>query len=325
MAILKLGGGGLTFFNNQPSGGGVHLPVDVNGYFVEGGVTVVARHTYLPYGEEATATTQDGERLKFTAHERDLLGTVSSPADDLDYMHARHFSPITGRFLSTDTLRGRPQAPQSWNRYSYVEGGALTHLDPDGLGKVKFVAKVIEFTVDGGRRVLRRLDSREAVAAAQQSGEDLLVSGRSRASELATELGEGRPPIHEVGSGRGQYPHYHPADRRGGHIFYGVVGALTLSHHAEGHGRVAEALAFLGDTVNPLALGQDMLDVFSFFDRGEPALFEGVEVRGYVTPPQVYLYGLDAYGHHTGNFVSIYDLFHSGGLCIDGVCVPPVR
>jgi hypothetical protein len=68
-----------------------------------------------------------------------------------------------------------------------------------------------------------------------------------------------------------------------------------------------------------------MLDVFSFFDRGEPALFEGVEVRGYVTPPQVYLYGLDAYGHHTGNFVSIYDLFHSGGLCIDGVCVPPVR
>jgi RHS repeat-associated protein len=133
MAILKLGGGGLTFFNNQPSGGGVHLIVDVNGYFVEGGVTVVARHTYLPYGEEATATTQDGERLKFTAHERDLLGTVSSPADDLDYMHARHYSPITGRFLSFDPFGGNPQWPQSWNRYSHVLGNPLKYIDPYGL------------------------------------------------------------------------------------------------------------------------------------------------------------------------------------------------
>jgi RHS repeat-associated protein len=94
----------------------------------------VARHTYLPYGEEATATTQDGERLKFTAHERDLLGTVSSPADDLDYMHARHYSPITGRFLSTDRKRRyRPtRMPQRWNRLSYAASNPLKYVDPDG-------------------------------------------------------------------------------------------------------------------------------------------------------------------------------------------------
>ena len=44
-----------------------------------------ARHSYFPYGQEATDPTQNNERMKFTGHERDL--NSPSPADDLDFMH----------------------------------------------------------------------------------------------------------------------------------------------------------------------------------------------------------------------------------------------
>src|SRR6185503_9678462 len=56
----------------------------------------LAYHAYLPFGEELTSTTQDLEQMKFTGHERDFANP-SSVADDLDYMHARHYSPLLGR------------------------------------------------------------------------------------------------------------------------------------------------------------------------------------------------------------------------------------
>lgn len=43
--------------------------------------------------------------MKTSGHERDL-GNPSSPANDLDSMHARHFSTLTGRFLSPDVVLG---------------------------------------------------------------------------------------------------------------------------------------------------------------------------------------------------------------------------
>ncbi len=91
-----------------------------------------AYHVYYPFGEEATAFAQDAERLKFTGHERDLA-SLAGAGDDLDYMHARHYSPLTGRFTSTDTVGGSPRSPQSWNRYAYVMGRVTSHTDPSGL------------------------------------------------------------------------------------------------------------------------------------------------------------------------------------------------
>lgn len=70
--------------------------------------------------------------MKFTGHERDL-GNAASAADDLDYMHARHTSPLTGRFLSFDPIGGNARRPQSWNRYAYVLGNPLKYTDPYGL------------------------------------------------------------------------------------------------------------------------------------------------------------------------------------------------
>ena len=90
-----------------------------------------AYHVYYPFGEEATAFNQDTERFKFTGHERDLA-SPSGAGDDLDYMHARHYSPVTGRFLTADRHPGSPELPRSWNRYAYSLGNPIKYTDPDG-------------------------------------------------------------------------------------------------------------------------------------------------------------------------------------------------
>src|ERR1700674_1346734 len=113
--------------------GQTDLILDVSGYFAPASTaSVAAYHAYLPFGAEATYFAQDFERMKFTGHERDLADS-SSPAADLDYMHARHYNSLTGRFLSIDKLGGRPGVPQSWNRYSYARGNPMNLVDPNGL------------------------------------------------------------------------------------------------------------------------------------------------------------------------------------------------
>lgn len=88
-------------------------------------------HRYYPFGKEHTAL-QEGERMKFTGHERDLAN-LSGDGDDLDYMHARHYNPQLGRFLSFDRWGGSQWVPQSWNRYAYALGRPTIMIDPTGL------------------------------------------------------------------------------------------------------------------------------------------------------------------------------------------------
>lgn len=96
----------------------------------------VAEHVYFPFGREATDRLQDFEPMKFTGHERDFhtegITATQSEKDDLDYMHARYYSPWMGRFLSVDPVGGSPEIPQSWNRYAYVVGNPVRFVDPDG-------------------------------------------------------------------------------------------------------------------------------------------------------------------------------------------------
>lgn len=129
--VLKLGGGALSFYNDQASGTS-HLLIDVSGYFIEG-TTAAAYHVYFPFGEEITPVNQiAGEQMRFTGHERDLQNQTT-PVDDLDYMHARFYNPQLGRFLSTDPIdSAKPGQPQSWNRYAYTVNNPLKYVDPDG-------------------------------------------------------------------------------------------------------------------------------------------------------------------------------------------------
>ena len=74
--------------------------------------------------------------MKFAGQERDFLGYWDSTNTDyLDDMHARYYSPNTGRFLSVDPvldLKTALKNPQGWNRYAYVKNNPVNRTDPDG-------------------------------------------------------------------------------------------------------------------------------------------------------------------------------------------------
>ncbi len=96
----------------------------------------VSEHQYEPFGEELTPIAGQMESLKFTGHERDFLGgTNSENKQYVDYMHARYYGSVLGRFLSVDPsldLKKTIPNAQMWNRYAYVLNNPIRHTDPDG-------------------------------------------------------------------------------------------------------------------------------------------------------------------------------------------------
>ena len=70
----------------------------------------------------------DGVRQQFTSKERDL-------ETGLDYLGARYYSSVQGRFTSIDPIGAafsRQIDPQQLNRYSNVRNNPLRYTDPDG-------------------------------------------------------------------------------------------------------------------------------------------------------------------------------------------------
>ncbi len=53
-------------------------------------------------------------------------------AATLDYMHARYYNPMIGRFLSVDPVGGSVGSSQSWNMYAYVLNSPMNFVDPTG-------------------------------------------------------------------------------------------------------------------------------------------------------------------------------------------------
>ncbi|MGC8917658.1 MAG: RHS repeat-associated core domain-containing protein, partial [Thermoanaerobaculum sp.] len=50
-----------------------------------------------------------------------------------DYMHARYYASVAGRFLSVDPGRDYdPKSPQSFNLYAYVRNNPVSAVDKDG-------------------------------------------------------------------------------------------------------------------------------------------------------------------------------------------------
>ena len=102
----------------------------------DGGGNVIARHDYLPFGEEITASVggratahgyqaNDGVRQQFTGYERDI-------ESGLDYAQARYFSSKHGRFTSVDplTASANMKNPQTFNRYAYALNSPYKFTDP---------------------------------------------------------------------------------------------------------------------------------------------------------------------------------------------------
>ncbi len=121
--------------------GSVRLITDENG-------GVVARHDYLPYGEEIPngLAGRNGNfgfpsnlTQGFTGQELDgATSTMSSGTAELEYFNARHMSAVLGSFTQPDPMQAGADFlnPQSWNGYAYVLGNPIGNADPSGACSV---------------------------------------------------------------------------------------------------------------------------------------------------------------------------------------------
>ncbi len=124
--------------------------------------TIIARHDYLPFGEEIWSGTglrtaaqgygaTDAIRQKYGLTERD-------DATGLDHTWWRKYENFAGRWTSPDPYNGSASTanPQSFNRYAYVQNDPVNFVDPTGLELcvVEINITNIEFRVDGGQIVI---------------------------------------------------------------------------------------------------------------------------------------------------------------------------
>jgi len=96
---------------------------------VNGQWQVVARHDYMPFGEEvAPQSPPPADKRLFTGKERDQ-------ETGLDYFEARYLRAGNGRFTTVDpamTIEENLVDPQRWNRYCYAANNPLRFVDLNG-------------------------------------------------------------------------------------------------------------------------------------------------------------------------------------------------
>jgi len=131
--------------------------------------TVIARHDYLPFGEEmdANAPGRDGNwgpandsiNQKFTGKERDA-------ESGLDYFGARYCGSALGRFTSPDKpfADQHVASPQSWNLYTCTLNNPLRYVDDNGEGVLEGISKWVDRT--GGAFVSLVLEPDKTIPAA---------------------------------------------------------------------------------------------------------------------------------------------------------------
>lgn len=132
--------GGELLASNESGSGWKYLMADHQGStrVVMSGSSIIARHDYLPFGEEIVAGTglrtstqgyATGNPImpKYAGTERDSNG--------LDHTWWRKLESTSGRWTSPDPYKGSMSIgdPQSFNRYSYVENDPVNLVDPTGL------------------------------------------------------------------------------------------------------------------------------------------------------------------------------------------------
>jgi len=103
-----------------------------------GGSTVLARHDYLPFGEEIAAGSyrtsglgygvsgSDYNRQRYALTERDDV-------TNLDHTSFRKYDSLAGRWTSPDPLGGSLTDPQSNNAFTYAANDPVNQVDPSGL------------------------------------------------------------------------------------------------------------------------------------------------------------------------------------------------
>jgi RHS repeat-associated protein len=101
--------------------------------------TIIARHDYLPFGEEigsGTGTRTPTQGYGATDTNRQKYGLIErDDTTGLDHTWWRKYESFSGRWTTPDPYGGSMSIanPQSFNRYSYVQNDPVNFVDPTGL------------------------------------------------------------------------------------------------------------------------------------------------------------------------------------------------
>lgn len=113
----------------------------------------IERERYTPFGIAMDNPPSLTDQAGFTGH-------IKDSATGLNYMQARYYDPIMGRFLSIDPVTFLDQPyPGQFNRYAYTWNDPINANDPDG----EFLNFVAKFVVDVGLEVAIQVASGEDI------------------------------------------------------------------------------------------------------------------------------------------------------------------
>ncbi len=87
--------------------------------------SIVWREQYTPFGEELQGPTANDDQTGYTGH-------IKDSSTGLNYMQARYYDPVIGRFLAVDPIQFSASQPHMFNRYSYVGNSPTIYTDPTG-------------------------------------------------------------------------------------------------------------------------------------------------------------------------------------------------
>jgi RHS repeat-associated protein len=173
---------------------------------------------------------------------------------------ARDYDPAVGRYIESDPL-GLDGGSSSL--YGYADGDPISAIDPTG----ESAFKIIELCAKG-YKVLKEVNFKQAVQAVRR-GENVLTDSTKLSRRVAKAASDAKKPIRDPAHQDGYMKHYHPNPRTGGHVFYSIASALTLSHYVHCDDCIESKLATVGDFFNPLSAPKDVIDTVDILTGSE--------------------------------------------------------
>ena len=121
----------LTYQHNDALGS-LSVETDVSG-------NVAKRYHYEPYGFTLEAGQEDSPGFTGQIYDDDL---------GLNYMKARYYDPMIGRFYSNDPIGFELNNPMSFNRYSYANNNPYKYVDKTGENIVLWIGGIGSGVID---------------------------------------------------------------------------------------------------------------------------------------------------------------------------------
>ncbi len=157
----------LTAMLLVPAGALAQIPTQVVEYYhtdvlgsvravtkqVNGEWQVVARHDFMPFGEEVAAPIPPQDKRLFTGKERDS-------ETGQDYFEARYLRATAGRFTTVDPKLNVKETlvdPQRWNRYAYALDNPLRYVDTNGKWPTSIHNRILDAAFPGLSDAQRQL------------------------------------------------------------------------------------------------------------------------------------------------------------------------